>query len=130
MSKSVNNVTLLGRLTRDVELKDTKTGKKVGSFTIAVDKQGKDDSASFIDVTVWEKTAEYVAQYAGKGLRVAVVGRLDQQTWEKDGQKQSKIVVIANEVTVVDRKEGAAQPLDTVAPVDTDAPIDLADIPF
>lgn len=128
MSKSVNNVMLLGRLTRDTELRTTSNGKSVTEFSIAVDKGN--DSASFFDVVAWEKTAEIINQYTSKGSKVLVQGRLDQQTWEKDGQKRSKVVVVAFDVVLLDSK--SERPVKDSAPSseEADKPLDLSQIPF
>ena len=132
MGKSVNQVILLGRLTRDAELRTTGGGKNVTEFSLAVDKGN--DEASFFDVVAWEKTAELVSQYTSKGSKVLVQGRLDQQSWEKDGQKRSKVVVIANDVTFLDSKSESTQNSggrDTLPnDKDMDRPVDLSAIPF
>ena len=131
MAKSVNQVILLGRLTRDAELRKTSGGKSVTEFSLAVDKGN--DEASFFDVVAWEKTAELVNQYTSKGSKVLVQGRLDQQSWEKDGQKRSKVVVVAFDVTFLDSKsESNAKGGRDVLPDDSDLdkPVDLSDIPF
>lgn len=132
MGRSVNQVTLLGRLTRDPELKTTPTGKSVTSFTLAVDKQSG-DGAHFFDVTAWEKLADLVEQYTKKGSKVLVLGRLQQQTWEQDGNKRSKVTVTANDVTFLDSK---SEPTSSVPKdsknksVSSDDAIDMSDIPF
>ena len=127
MAKSVNQVILLGRLTRDAELRSTSGGKNVTEFSLAVDKGN--DQAAFFDVVAWEKTAELVAQYTQKGSKVLVQGRLDQQSWEKDGKKNSKVVVVAFDITFLDAK-GEGKPKDTVIEDIDDKPINLDDIPF
>ena len=81
MAKGINQVILMGRLTRDPEQRTTSTGKTIASFSIAVDRAGQDDSADFFDVTAWEKLGELVVQYLAKGRRVLVQGRLRQDTW-------------------------------------------------
>lgn len=132
MSKSVNQVILMGRLTKDVDLRTTAGGKNVADFTLAVDKLGKEDGADFFDVTTWEKLADLVNQYTKKGSKVLVMGRLQQQTWDdkETGKKRSKVVVIANDVTFLDQKPTGSQTED-VAPTDIDEkPIDLSEIPF
>jgi single-strand DNA-binding protein len=137
MGRSVNQVILMGRLTRDVELKPTTTGKSVASFTLAVDSQSEGKDANFFDVTAWEKLAELVNQYTHKGSKVLVMGRLQQQTWsDKDsGQKRSKVVIIATDVTFLDSKpadtntasqNGSQKKADDVG----DDPINIEDIPF
>lgn len=137
MGKSVNQVTLLGRLTADVELRATQSGKSVADFTLAVDRMQNsqkdgEPTADFFDVTVWDKLAELMKQYTSKGSKVLVIGRLNQQTWEdkESGKKRSKVVVVANDVTFLDAKSGSQT--DDVAPTDIDEskPIDLSEIPF
>jgi single-strand DNA-binding protein len=133
MGKAVNQVFLIGRLTNDVELRSTPQGKQVASFTLAVDKQ-TGEGADFFDVTAWEKLAELLGQYTHKGSKVHVQGSMQQQTWEQDGKKRSKIVVIARDVTFLDsRTDSQAQPArsNDVVPTDVDdKPIDLSEIPF
>lgn len=127
MGKSVNQVTLLGRLVQDTELKSTTSGKNVTSFTLAVDKVGKDGGADFFDVTAWDKLAELTSQYTKKGSKVLVLGRLQQRQWEQDGQKRYKIEVVAYDITFLDPKDSAGE--DTVHEV-SDEPINLDEIPF
>ena len=108
MARSINQVILMGRLTRDPETRSTSTGKTVTSFSIAVDRATQDDQADFFDVTAWEKTGELVAQYLSKGRRVLVQGRLRQDSWDdKDtGKKRSKVEVVAQDVTFLDGPSG------------------------
>lgn len=133
MGKAVNQIFLIGRLTNDVELRSTPAGKQVASFTLAVDKQ-TGEGADFFDVTAWEKLAELLSQYTHKGSKVHVQGSMQQQTWEQDGKKRSKIVVIARDVTFLDsRGDSQTQPAQSndVVPTDVDEkPIDLSEIPF
>jgi single-strand DNA-binding protein len=131
MAKSVNQVILLGRLTADVELRSTASGKNVASFSLAVDRNG--EGADFFEITAWEKTAELLQQYTGKGSKILVQGRLQQESWDdKDsGKKRSKVTVVANDVTFLDSKqtsENASQ--DTIVEDIDDKPIDLSEIPF
>lgn len=144
MAKSINQVILMGRLTRDPDMRTTPNGKTVTSFSLAVDRQGQDDSADFFDVTAWEKLGELVNQYLSKGRRCLVQGRLSYRQWEQDGQKRSKVEVIATDVTFLDgpsgESGGSSAPRSNsssssnskdVAPDDVDdQPIDLSEIPF
>ncbi len=113
----INRVVLVGRLTRDPELRTTSTGKSVVGFSIAVDKrfkpQGADQpTADFFRVTAWEKTAEYVSNYLTKGQRCAVDGRLEQRSYtDKDGNKRETIEVVAEQVQgLSDRPRDDAAP--------------------
>ena len=140
MAKSINQVILMGRLTRDPELRTTTTGKSVVNFSLAVDKGGQDAGADFFEIVAWEKRAELVQQYLSKGRRCLVQGRLSQRQWEQDGQKRSRIEVMANDVTFLDGPNSgsdgagapASQPASPAPQADAvvDDEIDLSDIPF
>ena len=97
MARGINQVILMGRLTRDPETRTTPSGKTVTSFSLAVDRQGQDDQADFFDVTAWEKTGELVAQYLTKGRRALVQGRLRQDSWDdkETGKKRTRVEVVA-----------------------------------
>lgn len=140
MARSINQVILLGRLTRDPEQRTTASGKNVVSFSIAVDRQSQDDQADFFNITAWDKLGDLVMQYLSKGRRVLIQGRLRQDSWEdKDtGKRQSRIEVTASDVTFLDSpsgdNSGSAAPKTTkkeevVTEID-DKPIDLSEIPF
>lgn len=143
MARSINQVILMGRLTRDPEQRTTTTGKTIVSFSIAVDRGGQDDSADFFDVTAWEKLGELVMQYLSKGRRVLVQGRLRQDSWDdkETGKKRSRVEVTATDVTFLDGPSGDSQSAPSAAPkakksddvviedID-DKPIDLSEIPF
>lgn len=130
MGRSVNQVFLIGRLTNDVEMKVTPQGKNVASFSIAVDKQSG-EGADFFEVTAWEKLAELVNQFVGKGSKIHVQGSLQQQTWEQDGKKRSKVSVVARDVTFLDSKgDGNVKTAAPAAGSDDEKPIDLSQIPF
>lgn len=104
---SLNRVTLIGRLTRDPETRDTSTGKPVASFSIAVDKRFKRSGgpdADFFRVTAWGQTAEFVEKYLSKGRLVAVDGRLEQNKFtDKDGNQRETVEVVADNVQGLDR---------------------------
>jgi len=96
---SLNQVTLMGNLTRDPELRHTSGGKEVCNFGLAVnDDFNKDNPPMFIDVTTWGKTATNCADYLRKGRPVLLIGRLKLDQWEKDGQKRSRHTVTADRV--------------------------------
>jgi len=133
MAKAVNQVFLIGRLTRDVELKSTTSGKNVASFSLAVDKS-TGEGADFFDCVAWEKTAELLQQYCGKGSKIHVQGNLQQRSWEdKDGQKRSKVEVVVRDLTFLDSKQDSQNNTTNNKPADDtgdDNPINLDDIPF
>ncbi len=143
MARSINQVILLGRLTRDPDQRTTPSGRTVVSFGIAVDRAGQDDQADFFDVTAWEKLGELVMQYLSKGRRVLVQGRLRQDSWDdkETGKRRSRIEVTATDVTFLDgpstTNQGGDRPTSTTTnqppepsvQID-DKPIDLSEIPF
>jgi len=97
----VNHVILLGRLTRDAELKYTAGGQAVCKFSIAVNRRKKngdqwEDEANFFDIVIWGKQGETLNQYLKKGKMVAVDGELRQDRWQQDGQNRSKVEIVAS----------------------------------
>ncbi len=109
----LNRVVLIGRLTRDPELRETSSGIAVANFALAVERDFKNQSGEkevdFIDVQVWRKLAEVVANNLQKGRLVAVEGRLQVRSYEKDGQKRRVSEVVAERVQFLDwPKEQAA----------------------
>ena len=145
MARSINQVILMGRLTRDPEQRTTSTGKTIASFSIAVDRGGQDDAADFFEVTAWEKLGELVMQYLAKGRRVLVQGRLRQDSWDdkETGKKRSRFEVTATDVTFLDgpsdgnsnssassNSSSSAKSNDVVIEDIDDKPIDLSEIPF
>lgn len=146
MARSINQVILMGRLTRDPEQRTTTTGKTIASFSIAVDRAGQDDQADFFDITAWEKTGELVMQYLAKGRRVLVQGRLRQDSWDdkETGKKRTRVEVVASDVTFLDGPNGGDggtsapsassqsrnNSKDVVIEDIDDKPIDLSEIPF
>lgn len=105
----INTVILIGRLTHDIDGRDfgyTQGGTARLNLSIAVNRGEKcggqwTDKASFFDITVWGKTAENIKPYLSKGKQIAVDGYLDQQRWEKDGNRFSKVCIIANSVQLI-----------------------------
>src|SRR5437868_6161332 len=112
MARSLNQVTLMGNLTRDPELRQTPTGQNVTNFSLALNRAYKDSSGEwqeatdYIDIVCWGPLAERVAQYLSKGRRCLVQGRLQSRSWEQDGAKRSKVEVLANDVTFLDSRGG------------------------
>jgi single-strand DNA-binding protein len=112
MARSLNQVTLMGNLTRDPELRQTPTGQNVTSFSLALNRSYKDasgewqEATDYIDIVCWGPLAERVAQYLSKGRRCLVQGRLQSRSWEQDGAKRSKVEVLANDVTFLDSRGG------------------------
>ena len=117
---SYNRVILLGNLVRDIELRYTNSRMAVCQNAIAVNDRRKNasgewiDETSFVDVTFFGRTAEIVSEYLSKGSPIFVEGRLKQDTWEKDGQKRSKLYVIVDRMQLLggrsEGKNGEARP--------------------
>ena len=99
----LNVVTIMGRLTRDPELRRTNSGKPVASFTVAVDRDfapdGQEKQTDFIDCVAWQGTAEFVDKYFNKGSMIVVTGRLQLRDWtDKDGNKRRTAEIVASSV--------------------------------
>lgn len=105
----MNNVSLIGRLTRDVELKYTPSNTAVCQFNIAVDRRFKSEgqpTADFIPVVAWKQTAEFIAKYFRKGNRIALTGRIQTRSWEGEGGKKCFATeVIAENVEFCESKQ-------------------------
>lgn len=114
----INKVFLVGRCTRDAEMKYTSGGMAISKFAIAVNRSVKkgdkwEDEASFLDCAMFGKRAESVYQYLIKGQQVAIEGQLVQQRWEKDGQNHSKVEINVDNLQLVGgKKEASATPKD------------------
>lgn len=107
---SLNSVSLMGRLTSDIELKSTPSGKSVANFTLAINKFSTKDhpESSFIDCVAWSGTAELIAKYFKKGYKLVVSGRLETRTYEdKNNAKRKVTEVIVSEIDFPDNKGGS-----------------------
>jgi len=156
MSRSINQVILLGNLTRDPELRTTPSGQSVCSFSLALNRAYKDQSGQwqeqtdFVNCVAWAQLGTNISQYMRKGRRMLVQGGLRSSSWEKDGQKHSKLEVLVSDATFLDGPAGsqgsegqsqarytppaaspaAKKPQDVVIEEVNDEPIDLSEIPF
>lgn len=138
----MNKVILMGRLTKDPELRyTTANNTAVASFTIAVDRrfsrQGEERQADFFPVVAWDKNAEFCSKYFTKGLKVVVVGRLQTRTWDdNEGKKHYVTEVVSEELHFAESKKsqgmGDTRPAaDTAQPSDGFYPVDEDDeLPF
>lgn len=114
---SINRVVISGNLTRDAELRQTQSGSSILGFGVAVNDRRKnpqtgewEDYPNFIDCTMFGPRAEKLAQYLTKGLKVAIEGKLRYSSWERDGQKRSKLEVIVDTLEFMSSKQGEQQP--------------------
>ncbi|MEM9187216.1 MAG: single-stranded DNA-binding protein [Planctomycetota bacterium] len=108
---SYNRVVLVGNLTRDPELRYIPSGTAVSEIGLAVNDRVKKgdqwvDETTFVDVTLWARTAEVCNEYCSKGSSVLIEGRLKLDTWEKDGQKRSKLRVVADKMQMLGGRGG------------------------
>ena len=102
----LNHVVLIGRLTRDAEIKYTSGGQAVCKFSIAVNRRKKtgdqwEDEANFFDIVLWGKQGESLQSYLVKGKMIGVDGELRQDRWQQDGQNRSKVEIIANYIQLL-----------------------------
>jgi single-strand DNA-binding protein len=109
--EDVNYVVIIGRLTRDAELKYTNSGLAVSSFSLAVNRRKRsgdtwEEEASFFDLALFGKRAEGLNQYLTKGQQVAVEGSLQQDRWEQDGKNRSKVKIITNNIQLLGSSRG------------------------
>jgi single-strand DNA-binding protein len=159
MARSFNQVTLMGNLTRDPELRTTPNGASVCSFSLALNRSYKNadgnwtEATDYIDIVAWGPLGERVAQYLSKGRPALVSGRLQSRSWEQDGLKRNKVEVVANDVTFLggpggggggapasddmdqtpapnNKKSSSKKEEDVVIEDIGDEPINLDDIPF
>src|SRR5262245_31249784 len=110
---SFNRVILMGNVTRDIEVKYLQSGTAVTEMGLAVNDRRKNqqtgewiDEVTFVDVTLWGRTAEIAGEYLSKGSPVLIEGRLKLHTWEKDGQKHSKIRVVCENMRLLGGRGG------------------------
>jgi single-strand DNA-binding protein len=154
MAKSFNQAIVMGNLTRDPELRSTPGGQQVASFSVATNRTWMDasgerkEAVEYHEIVAWGKLGELAAQYLAKGRKVMVVGRLQTQSWEKDGVKRSRTEIVASDVNFLDapgtpgagggpsygggHSSASAPKSDDVVIQDLDAGqnINLDDIPF
>lgn len=114
----LNHITIMGRITKDIELRRTPAGVAVASFTLAVDRDFKGNNGEketdFIDCVAWKNTAEFVDKYFGKGRMAVVSGRLQIRTWkDKDGNNRRTAEVVADNVYFGDNKKDGEAPKTT-----------------
>ena len=134
----MNNVTLVGRLTKDVELKNTSTGVANAKFTLAVNRQFKsangEKEVDFINFVAWRKTAEILSNYASKGSQIGITGRIQTRNYEgSDGKRVYVTEVVAESVALLDSKSNNQQPQQKKeTPFNNSSQMDVSnlDLPF
>ena len=141
----LNKVMLIGRVTKDPEVRALQSGQSVATFSVATNRQWKDaqgqkqEKAEFHNIVAWRKLAEIIQQYVKKGARLYVEGRMETRSWEDpQGQKKYRTEVVLDNMIMLDSKgSGASRPASTVVAGDVPAPtvapdeeIRIEDIPF
>ncbi len=108
---SINSITIIGRLTADVDTREVGSGTLVAKFSLACNEYFKgEERTSFFDVTAFGKTAEILRDYTGKGSQIAIAGTLRQERWEtNEGAKRSKVVIIAQKVDLLSKKNSGGE---------------------
>src|SRR5688572_5660960 len=157
MAKSFNQAIVMGNLTRDPELRTTPSGQPVASFAVATNRTWVDGSGErkeaveYHEIVAWGKLGELASQYLAKGRKVMVVGRLQTQSWEKDGVKRQRTEIVASDINFLDRpgeagadynadstsstsdsaaKPGAKKKDVVIEDLKDDTPVNLDEIPF
>ena len=124
----MNSVSLAGRLTSDPRTKMTSSDLMIASFTLAVDRKGKDKGADFIPCKAFGKTAETIAQYVKKGSMIGITGRIQTGSYDaKDGTKRYTTDVMVNEFYFLESKRHEPANIDQFADLE---PVDSGDVPF
>ena len=135
---SINRVNISGNLTRDPELRATASGTQVLSFGVAVNDRRRnpqtgewEDYPNFVDCTMFGTRAEAVSRYLSKGSKVAIEGKLRYSSWERDGQRRSKLEVIVDEIEFLSRNAGSrgGAPMQQSAPQAQAMPVQQAPAP-
>jgi len=123
----LNQVSIIGRAVKDVELRTTQNGKNIATISVASNAQG--ERTNFFDVIVFDKLAEIASKYVKKGKQIAVSGNLQQRSWEdKSGNKRYTVEIIGRAMQLLGKHE--SQSSDVVVEDIDDKPIDLSQIPF
>ena len=126
----MNNVSLVGRLTKNIDLRKTNSGKDVATCTSAV--QRDKETADFIPFVVWESNAVYLSKYAEKGTRIALTGQLQSREYESNGKKQYVLEVVGRVEVLFDKKEESKPQEEAPKQSNNDITYDISmdDLPF
>lgn len=124
---SINRVTITGNLTRDPELRATQGGTQILSLGVAVNDRRRnpqtgnwEDYPNFIDCVMFGTRAEAISRFLSKGMKVAIEGKLRYSSWERDGQRRSKIEVVVDEIDLMSSRQGqGGAPAQSAAPQDS-----------
>jgi single-strand DNA-binding protein len=138
MAKSFNQAIIMGNLTRDPEIRTIPSGQSVASFAVATNRSWADasgerkEAVEYHEIVAWGKLGELAAQYLAKGRKVMVVGRLQTQSWEKDGVKRQRTEIVASDINFLDRPGESSGGGDSApapsAPAKSSAPAKTEDV--
>lgn len=124
MSLNFNKALIAGRITNDLELKKTESGKSVLSFGVAYNRgNGENTQTTYLNIVAWEKTAEFISKYFKKGSAIFIEGEITVRSYEdSNGQKRYVTEIVARQVSFVESKatEGGSAPAETFIPVAND----------
>jgi len=123
-----NKVFLIGRLTRDPEVRYTSAGVAVARFTLAINRPTKEAEADFIRIVAWRKLAEICGEYLNKGKLISIEGRLQVSSYEKNGKTVKSAEVIADNMQMLDRKGDSGQ--DNSSYSVQKEPVSASEVPF
>ncbi len=134
MANDINQVILIGRLTKNAELKFTNSGTPVTRLSLAVNRRKKsgdnwEDEVNFFDVILWGKIAERLTEYLKKGKQIGVTGELRQNRWEQDGNKRSRVEIVADNIQLLGGKSQESNQSQSDGN-DSSEEFDNSDIPF
>ena len=132
MASDMNQVWLIGRLTRDPELRATKTGTPVASFSLAVNRKYREvEETSFINCVAWSKAGEIISEYCKKGAKLAITGRLSQRSYDAtDGTKRQVVEVVVEGFQFLSTKPKGEVTGEVAGMPDNDNPFNDEDVPF
>lgn len=130
----LNNAVIMGRLTKDPELRVTESGKSVTSFSVAVDNRFDKEKTDFFDIIAWRQTAEFICKYFRKGSMIAVQGYIQTRMYEdKNGNKRKAVDIVADNVSFCGSKAESGSSIDVPRPAEDDEgfrEIPGEDLPF
>lgn len=130
----LNNAVIMGRLTKDPELRVTESGKSVTSFSVAVDNRFDKEKTDFFDIIAWRQTAEFICKYFRKGSMIAVQGYIQTRMYEdKNGNKRKAVDIVADNVSFCGSKAESGSSIDVPRPTEDDEgfrEIPGEDLPF
>ena len=122
----MNKCIIIGRLTKDIDVRSSQSGTSVAKFTVAVDRRTKEKETDFINCTAFGKTAEVLQKYVRKGHRIGIVGHIQTGSYEKDGHKVYTTAVIVDDIEFLEKKDDSAP----VIKEDEFADVSATDLPF